>query len=171
MLFAGEPCIVHLDQGSGAGATQAYSTIPEVQTLSDTGYQYTFTVFTPTFNRACTLHRVYESLSAQTYRDFEWLVVDDGSSDDTRKLIDTWERQARFPLRYIYQPNQGKHVAFNRGVREARGELFAQMLGQVAESSERAIQILEQRGQAPDHPVSASCLETEYLKCFICHVG
>lgn len=96
----------------------------QTQTLSDTGYQYTFTVFTPTFNRARTLHRVYESLSAQTYRDFEWLVVDDGSSDDTRKLIDTWERQARFPLRYIYQPNQGKHVAFNRGVREARGELF-----------------------------------------------
>ena len=96
----------------------------QMQALSDTGYQYTFTVFTPTYNRACTLHRVYESLSAQTYRDFEWLVVDDGSSDDTRKLIDTWEQQARFPLRYIYQPNQGKHVAFNRGVREARGELF-----------------------------------------------
>lgn len=94
------------------------------QTLTETGYQYTFTVFTPTFNRARTLHRVYESLSAQTYRDFEWLVVDDGSSDDTRKLIETWEQQARFPLRYLYQPNQGKHVAFNRGVREARGELF-----------------------------------------------
>jgi len=96
----------------------------QTQTLSATGHQYTFTVFTPTFNRARTLHRVYESLSAQTYRDFEWLVVDDGSSDDTRELIDTWQRQARFPLRYICQPNQGKHVAFNRGVREARGELF-----------------------------------------------
>ena len=49
-------------------------------------------------------------------------------------------------------------------------ELFADLLGQVAEQSRRTIQILEQRGQAPDHPVSASCLETEYLKCFICRV-
>lgn len=49
--------------------------------------------------------------------------------------------------------------------------LFAQLLGQVAEQSGRTIQILDQRGQPPDHPVSASCLETEYLKCFICRVG
>lgn len=49
--------------------------------------------------------------------------------------------------------------------------LFADMLGQVAELSGRPIQIVEQRGQAPDHPVSASCLESDYLKCFICHVG
>jgi 23S rRNA (cytosine1962-C5)-methyltransferase len=50
-------------------------------------------------------------------------------------------------------------------------ELFAEVLGSAAEQSGRSIQILEQRGQAPDHPVSASCLETEYLKCFICRVG
>src|SRR5262249_14528012 len=49
--------------------------------------------------------------------------------------------------------------------------LFADMLGQVAELSGRAIQFLAQLGQAPDHPVSASCLETEYLKCFVCRVG
>jgi 23S rRNA (cytosine1962-C5)-methyltransferase len=49
-------------------------------------------------------------------------------------------------------------------------EMFAEVLGQVAEQASRPIQILEQRGQAPDHPVSASCLETEYLKCFICRV-
>ena len=50
-------------------------------------------------------------------------------------------------------------------------ELFATMLGQVAELSGRPLQVIETRGQAPDHPVSASCLETEYLKCFICRVG
>jgi len=49
--------------------------------------------------------------------------------------------------------------------------LFADVLGQVAELSGRPIQFLEQRGQAADHPVSASCLETEYLKCFVCRVG
>jgi len=50
-------------------------------------------------------------------------------------------------------------------------ELFAGLIGSLAEHSGRPIQILEQRGQAPDHPVSASCLETEYLKCLICRVG
>jgi glycosyltransferase involved in cell wall biosynthesis len=85
---------------------------------------HAFTVFTPTFNRAHTLHRVYDSLSAQTFRDFEWLIVDDGSTDETRTLVEGWQREARFTLRYLYQPNQGKHVAFNRGVREARGDLF-----------------------------------------------
>ena len=48
--------------------------------------------------------------------------------------------------------------------------LFSQILGQLAEQSGRMIQILDQRGQPPDHPISASCLETEYLKCLICRV-
>ncbi len=86
--------------------------------------KYSFTVFTPTYNRAHTLHRVYESLSAQTYRDFEWLVVDDGSSDKTKELIAGWQQENLFPIRYIYQENQGKHIASNRGATAAAGELF-----------------------------------------------
>jgi glycosyltransferase involved in cell wall biosynthesis len=84
----------------------------------------TFTVFTATFNRAHTLHRVYDSLSAQTVRDFEWLIVDDGSDDGTRALAARWRDAADFPIRYIWQANRGKHVAFNRGVRTAAGQLF-----------------------------------------------
>lgn len=85
----------------------------------------TFTVFTPTFNRAGTLPRVFESLQAQTFRDFEWLVVDDGSTDDTPQVVERLRRNASFPIRYLRQDaNAGKHVAFNRGVREAAGELF-----------------------------------------------
>ena len=87
-------------------------------------YQYTFTVFTPTYNRAHTLHRVYESLKAQTYRQFEWLIIDDGSTDNTSKLVEQWQIENQFPIRYIYQENAGKHIAFNHGVREAQGELF-----------------------------------------------
>ena len=87
-------------------------------------YQYMFTVFTPTYNRAHTLHRVYESLKAQTFRDFEWLIVDDGSTDNTNKLVEQWQQEAEFPIRYIYQKNSGKHIACNRGVQEAKGELF-----------------------------------------------
>jgi len=83
-----------------------------------------FTVFTPTYNRAATLHRVYESLATQTFGDFEWLVVDDGSTDGTAELVRRWRAEARFPIRCVWQANQGKHVALNRGVREASGALF-----------------------------------------------
>ncbi|HOV80653.1 MAG TPA: glycosyltransferase family A protein [Bacillota bacterium] len=90
----------------------------------DQKYEFTFTVFTPTYNRARTLHRVYESLKNQTYRDFEWLIVDDGSADHTCELVSAWQAEADFPIRYIRQENCGKHLAFNRGAREAKGELF-----------------------------------------------
>lgn len=87
-------------------------------------YQYTFTVFTPTYNRARTLHRVYDSLKLQTYRDFEWLIIDDGSTDDTGNLVKKWQEENLFTIRYFYQKNSGKHLAFNRGVEKANGELF-----------------------------------------------
>ena len=84
----------------------------------------TFTVFTATYNRAHLLSRVYNSLRQQTFRDFEWLVVDDGSTDDTRTVVETLQREADFPIRYIYQENGHKKTAFNRGVKEAKGDLF-----------------------------------------------
>jgi glycosyltransferase involved in cell wall biosynthesis len=83
-----------------------------------------FTVFTATYERAHTLCRPFESLRAQTLRDFEWLIVDDGSRDGTRRLVEEWAQRAPFPIRYLYQENSGKHVAFNRAVRAARGKLF-----------------------------------------------
>lgn len=85
---------------------------------------YLFTVLTPTYNRAATLHRVYESLVAQTLRDFEWVIVDDGSTDNTHEAVLAWQAHADFPIRYVWQNNQHKKTAFNRGVREARGELI-----------------------------------------------
>ena len=84
----------------------------------------TFTVFTPTFDRATTLDRLRASLEAQTLRDFEWLIVDDGSSDGTEALVRGWINTSGLDIRYVRQGNAGKHVAINRGVREARGELF-----------------------------------------------
>jgi glycosyltransferase involved in cell wall biosynthesis len=84
-----------------------------------------FTIFTPTYNRAHTLPRLYESIRHQTLRDFEWVIVDDGSTDGTAQLIHNWQQAGNdFPIRYFWQPNQHKKVAFNRGVLEARAPWF-----------------------------------------------
>lgn len=83
------------------------------------------TVHTPTFNRARTLHRVMESLRSQTFRDFEWVIVDDGSSDDTLDKVDAWRGEADFDI--IVRPlgvHRGKPFADNEGVKRARGEFF-----------------------------------------------
>lgn len=86
--------------------------------------QYRFTVFTPTYNLAHTLPRLYESLERQTFRDFEWLIIDDGSTDDTESVVQAWLEDATFPMRYIRQENAGKHVSANRGADLAVGELI-----------------------------------------------
>lgn len=83
-----------------------------------------FTVVTPTYNRAHTLGRVYASLREQTWQDFEWVIVDDGSTDSTRAMVLEWQREARFPIHYVWQKNLHKKTAFNRGVRKAAGELI-----------------------------------------------
>lgn len=82
------------------------------------------TVFTPTYNRAYRLGALYESLCKQTFRDFEWLIVDDGSTDNTRELVEGWISENKIDIRYIAQPNGGKHRAINRGVGNAEGTLF-----------------------------------------------
>ena len=80
------------------------------------------TVFTPTYNRAHLLPRLFESLVKQSYRDFEWIIVDDGSSDNTEEVINEWD--AEFPIRYYRKENGGKHTAINLGTKLAKGELF-----------------------------------------------
>lgn len=80
-----------------------------------------FTVLTATYNRASYLPRVYESLCAQTFRDFEWVIVDDGSTDGTRELVASWK--SFFPIRYTWKPNGGKHTAINLGAQMAAGDL------------------------------------------------
>jgi glycosyltransferase involved in cell wall biosynthesis len=85
----------------------------------------TFTVFTPTFNRRDLLPRTYASLRAQTFRDFEWLIVDDGSTDGSAGLIRRWQQTAPFPIRYLFEQNGGKYRAYNEGIRLAGGEFFA----------------------------------------------
>ena len=74
----------------------------------------TLTVFTPAYNRAHTLPRTYESLLAQSCKDFVWLIVDDGSRDNTGELVRVWQEQDNgFEIRYIYKENGGMHTAHN----------------------------------------------------------
>lgn len=88
-------------------------------------FSYPVTVFTPTYNRAYILGDLYHSLQRQTCMDFEWLIVDDGSADDTKALVASWQgEETPFPIRYVYQENGGKCRAINRGLKEADGRLF-----------------------------------------------
>ncbi|MFN7250050.1 MAG: glycosyltransferase family 2 protein [Anaerobacillus sp.] len=74
----------------------------------------TLTVFTPTFNRAYCLHLCYESLKGQHNQDFVWLIVDDGSTDNTRELVKKWIEENEIEINYHYQENQGMHGAHNK---------------------------------------------------------
>lgn len=84
----------------------------------------TLTIFTPTFNRAYILPELYKSLCAQTCQDFEWLIVDDGSEDNTEELLQEWSCEQKVQIRYYKQQNGGKQRAHNRGVEECDTELF-----------------------------------------------
>lgn len=81
------------------------------------------TVLTPTFNRGGGLQSLWDSLQKQTVKDFEWLVVDDGSTDGTKNLITKLQEKSDFPIRYIYKSNGGKHTALNVGIQTIRSEL------------------------------------------------
>lgn len=87
-------------------------------------YLHKITVFTPAYNRAHTLEVLYRSLRRQTFHDFEWLIVDDGSTDCTGALVKAWQEENFLPIRYVYQENGGKCRAINHGLELAAGELF-----------------------------------------------
>lgn len=83
------------------------------------------TVFTPTYNRAYMLPKLFKSLLIQTDKNFEWIIVDDGSNDNTEKICNDWIKTCKdFKITYVKQKNQGKHIAINTGVKIAKGEMF-----------------------------------------------
>lgn len=83
------------------------------------------TIFTPTYNRRELIDNLYHSLLAQTDKNFEWLIIDDGSTDDTEKYFsELTSKPQPFPIRYLKQVSGGKHRAINKGVQNANGELF-----------------------------------------------
>lgn len=88
-----------------------------------------FSIITPTYNRAHTLHRVYESIKNQNIQKingdyiYEWIIVDDGSKDNTKELVKQWIQDSAFSIIYLYQENAGKPHALAKGIEFARGEL------------------------------------------------
>lgn len=82
------------------------------------------TIFTPTYNRKELLFRCYKSLRKQTSNNFEWLIIDDGSTDGSRECIEKWINEKKdFNIRYIYQENQGMHGAHNTAYENINTEL------------------------------------------------
>ena len=82
------------------------------------------TVCTPTYNRAHLLNKLYTSLKKQNYNSFQWIIVDDGSTDDTEAIVNEFIKENNINIRYIKKKNGGKHTALNIGIDNAEGELF-----------------------------------------------
>jgi glycosyltransferase involved in cell wall biosynthesis len=82
------------------------------------------TIFTPTHNRATLLPRLYESLKKQTDKNFEWLIIDDGSNDDTPQVVSRFTAENAIEIRYYFQKNHGKHTAINNGVSKTENPAF-----------------------------------------------
>lgn len=81
---------------------------------------------TPTYNRGYLLIRLYNSLLKQSEKDFEWIIVDDGSDDDTKEVVNKFiNKKNGFNIKYYYQNNGGKHRAVNKGIDFSEGEVFA----------------------------------------------
>lgn len=82
------------------------------------------TIFTPTYNRAYVLDRLYQSLCIQTNKNFEWLIIDDGSTDNTKEKIQNWILEDKILIKYVWQENAGKSAAHNRALEMTKTELF-----------------------------------------------
>lgn len=82
------------------------------------------TIFTPTYNRADLLNNIFNNLSSQSYMNFEWIIIDDGSTDQTKDVVNIFKKKSNFPIHYYWKQNGGKHTAYNFALNFAKGELF-----------------------------------------------
>lgn len=128
------------------------------------------TIFTPTYNRAYILNNLYKSLLKQSCTDFKWLIVDDGSTDETEKIVDKWMKECKlFPIIYLKQKNSGKQIAHNKGVSMCDTELFfcvdsddsltedavESVLKKWEEADENIAGIIALRGTSQDSPLGS----------------
>ncbi len=138
------------------------------------------TIFTPAFNRAYTLEKLYNSLLVQTSKDFEWLIVDDGSTDNTEELVSDWIEEGKIKIRYYYQKNSGKQVAMNLGAEKCITELFdcvdsddyllpdaveAMLRFWEENSSEKIAGMISLRGKNENDPIMGKSLPADVSHC------
>lgn len=88
-------------------------------------FDFFCTIFTPTYNREKYLERLYNSLISQSFKDFEWLIVDDGSTDKTEAVVKEFIKERKISITYIKTINGGKHRAINKGLEFCKGSVFA----------------------------------------------
>ncbi len=109
------------------------------------------TIFTPTYNRAAYLKRLYDSLVAQANKDFEWLIVDDGSTDETAQVVASFQAEQRLNIRYLAKENGGKHTAYNLALEQAAGTWFVCVDSDDFLSNDAVAVIAQATQQLPDH--------------------
>lgn len=108
---------------------------------------FKLTVFTPTYNRAYILPNCYQSLCNQTNKDFHWLIVDDGSTDNTAELVKNWVNEGIISIQYIYQKNAGKQRAMNTAIKSCQTEIIADLDSDDCYLPETVAKILECFGE------------------------
>lgn len=121
----------------------------------------TLTVFTPTYNRVHTLGRVYDSLCRQTCKDFEWLVVDDGSTDDTRELIAMFAAEGNIPVHYIYKENGGLYTGYNTAYAVIETELCV-CIDSDDSMPDNAVELIVSTWQSSGSPKYAGIIGLDY---------
>lgn len=116
------------------------------------------TVFTPTYNRAHTLHRVFDSLMSQSHTNFEWLLINDGSTDHTDEIVDTFKQKANFPIEYIKQENLHKFLTILKAIDLAKGQYFVTIDSDDGFDFDALEKMLKYWKEAPDDTVFISVL-------------
>lgn len=117
-------------------------------------------IITPSYNRAKFLPHILDSLCSQCNTEFEWLIIDDGSTDMTNHVVSAFkEKEVGFPVRYFYKENGGKHTAVNLGVQQARGELVL-ILDSDDELTSHATEIIARRWEETRQHVKAASLQS-----------
>ena len=121
------------------------------------------TILTPTYNRKYILKKAYKSLLNQTNKDFEWIIVDDGSKDNTKELIDKFIKENKINISYFYKKNGGKHTAINLGVKKAKGD-YILILDSDDELTKNATDLIKKKWKKYKDQEKIACLS--FLKIF-----
>ncbi len=124
------------------------------------------TILTPTYNRSDLLEKAYHSLLKQTNKNFEWFVVDDGSTDDTEKVMKQYQKENKIKIQYVYQENGGKHTALNEGIKRIKTD-YILILDSDDQLTEDCVEFVYHKWKQYDSNKKIGCLS--FLKVFPNH--